>query len=128
MNHEGPTTRTLTQRRTTCGLCKHHLCVGVFHVRLGPGGWREYVCTHPDRWEPVTDTDPKLAAMRGRLEACAEVSGGRYIGKTEETPQWCPFTRPEVELKREAEEVARITTEATQQPKPRTPLFRGRRP
>jgi hypothetical protein len=127
MNHEGPTSHTFTQRRTTCGICKHHHCIGAFHVSRGPGGWREYVCRHPEAWEPVTDIDPKVAEMRGRLRAMEDTQGGRYIGRTEETPEWCPFTRPAEELKAQAIELARITTEATNQPKPRTPLFRGQR-
>jgi len=84
---------------------------------------------HPDSWEPLTPEEMPHAEAIGRIRQMeANMSGGgRYIGKTESTPSWCPFLRPEVELKREAEELNRITVEATQQPKPRTPLFRGKR-
>lgn len=128
MTHEGPTRVTYPAHQSVrCGLCKYHELIGSFHVHCGQGGWREYACTHPCRWEPVTDANPEHAALRGRLQASSEVCNGRLIGRTEETPNWCPFTRPALELKREAEELNRMTIEATQQPKPRTPLFRGQR-
>ncbi len=96
MNNEGPTTRTIAAHRvTSCGPCKYHKLTGSFHVRIGEGGWREYSCTHPDAWEPVAGDTPAQAETRGRLRQMeADMSGGgRHIGKTEETPDWCPFVR-----------------------------------
>lgn len=96
MKTEGPTTRTISAHTVVhCGLCKHHKLIGSLHVRIGEGGWREYSCAHPDAWESVAGDTPEVAEMRGRLRQMeADMSGGaRYIGKTEKTPQWCPFTR-----------------------------------
>lgn len=89
---DGPTTYNLpAQTVTRCGSCRFHECIGSMHVRLGPGGWREYACSHPDAYEPVTDGDPKKAEIRGMLRAMDK--HGRHIGRTETTPAWCPFTR-----------------------------------
>lgn len=69
-----------------CGMCPHHKLIGVLHVRSGPGGYREYSCTHPEAW-PETK-DPRLARLCGKM---SERQEGRHIGKTEETPDWCPL-------------------------------------
>lgn len=92
---EGPTTYTIpSRRRTTCGMCKHHKCIGSFHVRCGEGGWREYVCTHPESFERVGNVAPEVAEAIGRARQMEIANGGgRHIGKTEETPEWCPFLR-----------------------------------
>lgn len=89
MKDEGPTTHTVpAHTRTTCGLCKYHVCTGALCTRIGPGGWREYTCTHPEAWPE--ETDPKKAEMRGHLKT---IERGRMIGRTEETPAWCPYLR-----------------------------------
>lgn len=89
MRNEGPTTHTITERRTTCGLCKYHECTGGLFTRIGGGGYREWACNHPDAYPQ--ETDPEKAEIRGMLRALDK--GGRPIGRTETTPQWCPFLR-----------------------------------
>ncbi len=95
MNTAGPTSISFpAHRETHCGRCEHHKCIGSFHVRCGEGGWREYVCGHPQAYEPLSkDVTPEQALAIGRLRALTE-RDGRYIGKTEKTPNWCPFLRP----------------------------------
>lgn len=96
MKDEGPTTHTVhAYQRTTCGLCKYHKLTGSFHVRMGEGGWREYACMHPEAWEPVLTDTPQQAETRGLLRQmeASMCGGGRGIGRTEETPEWCPFLR-----------------------------------
>lgn len=89
---EGPRTITIpASNRTTCGTCKYHRCTGGVFTRLGPGGWREYGCAHPDAYEPVTDGDAQKAEIRGMLRALDH--GMRHIGRTENTPEWCPYLR-----------------------------------
>lgn len=62
------------------------------HVRIGPGGWRDYACTHPDAHGPLPEgTTPEKALMIGKIRGFD--LGGRHIGKTEKTPDWCPFLR-----------------------------------
>jgi hypothetical protein len=96
MKTQGPTTYTIpAQRVTSCGICEYHKCIGALCTRIGPGGWREYACMHPEAFEPVTDGDPEIAAQRGELRGMLKsmAGGGRIIGKTEATPDWCPFLR-----------------------------------
>lgn len=83
-----PTNITIpVQLKRICEPCEFHKCTGSLHIRTG-GGWREYACAHPDAFEP-TDS-PIIAEMIGRAK---QMDGGRYIGKTEDQPQWCPLLR-----------------------------------
>lgn len=83
-----PTTiRIEPQTRRICAPCKHHKCVGMLHIRTG-GGYREYVCEHPQAFEPTEDV--VLAQLNAHNLAMDE---GRYIGKTEQQPDWCPLNR-----------------------------------
>lgn len=91
MNDEGPTRLTIPARVTLrCGCCKFHNLTGALYTRIGPGGWREYSCTHPKAWPEVDDGDVRRAEFRGMLRATED---GRDIGRTEETPHWCPYLR-----------------------------------
>lgn len=92
MKDEGPTTHTIpSHTRTTCGMCKYHKITSALCTRIGPGGWREYGCAHPDAYEPVTDGDVQKAELRGMLRSLD--NGVRHIGRTEDTPEWCPYLR-----------------------------------
>ena len=88
-----PTKHNIPSRiENHCEPCEFHKCTGSLHVRIGPGGWREYSCTHPKAFEPLPpQTDPEKARMYGRLEAMQK--DGRNIGKTENQPEWCPLKR-----------------------------------
>lgn len=68
-----------TERR--CEPCEYHKLIGAFHVRSGRGSYREYMCNHPDMNEGLTEA------------ARALFGGGKYIGKTEKQPDWCPLRR-----------------------------------
>jgi len=75
-----------------CEPCEHHKCTAMLCTRIGPGGWREYVCKHPDAFPPLPkDTDPEKARIIGKLEALQ--TEGRHIGRTEKQPDWCPLKR-----------------------------------
>lgn len=77
-------------------MCKYHHCYGSLHVHRGPGGWRDYSCQHPDAWEPPTPEQMPHAELLGRMrESERSMCGGRMIGRTERTPQWCPYLREE---------------------------------
>jgi hypothetical protein len=90
-----PTTIKIPARvESHCEPCEYHKLIGSFHVRIGPGGWREYTCVHPEAFEPLPPTtDPELAQAVERLRA--KLNEGRYIGKTERQPEWCPLRRTE---------------------------------
>lgn len=62
-----------------CAPCEHHKRIASFHVRSGPGSWVEYVCQHPQADDELT---PAGRALFG---------AGKYIGKTEKQPEWCPL-------------------------------------
>lgn len=76
-----------------CAPCEFHKCIGSFHVRVGPGGYREYACMHPEAEDfgpmPLA---PEQAARIGELRA-RFARDGRWIGRTEKQPQWCPLKR-----------------------------------
>lgn len=72
-----------------CEPCEFHKCTGSLHIRTG-GGYREYSCTHPEAFEPTDSTI--IAELNGRLK---QMDGGRYIGRTETRPDWCPLKRDE---------------------------------
>jgi hypothetical protein len=75
-----PTTLNIPSRiERRCEPCEHHKCIGSFHVRSGEGSWREYVCQHPAADDELT---PAGRALFG---------AGKYIGKTEKQPDWCPL-------------------------------------
>ena len=64
-----------------CSPCEYHKCIGALCVRQGPGGYREYVCQHPDANDELTPLGRSL------------FGAGKYIGKTEKQPDWCPLRR-----------------------------------
>lgn len=91
--NEGPTRYSFPRRsETRCGTCKYHECHSALCTRIGPGGWRDYACSHPDAFK-----DEEVAGHPGlvaHVEAIERQSyGGRLIGRTEATPEWCPFLR-----------------------------------
>ncbi len=75
-----------------CQPCEFHKLTGMLHVRCGPGGYREYACTHPHAFEPLPQRiDPAKALIIAKLQAMNQ--DGRPIGKTENQPSWCPLKR-----------------------------------
>lgn len=97
MNDEGPRTFTIPARReTTCSTCKYHHCFGALCTRSGSGGYRDYSCKHPKAWDSMPADTPKQAELRGQMrESERNMCGGRLIGRTEQTPEWCPYLREE---------------------------------
>lgn len=94
-----PTTLNIPARTEhRCSPCEFHKCVGSFHVRSGPGSWREYNCMNPDAVPsgPVSKANQEHADLIMKIRAHDRIEG-RWIGKTEKQPDWCP-------LKREAKE------------------------
>ena len=91
-----PLTLTIPARTEThCCPCEFHKLTGALHVRIGPGGWREYHCTHPDAYEfqkDGTPIDPKLIALQKEIDGIMQKEG-RLIGRTEIQPAWCPLLR-----------------------------------
>lgn len=77
-----------------CEPCQYHECIGQFCVRQGPGGWREFVCKHPKANESLFTVENKAAtALLKRLDKILN-RDGRYIGKTDKQPDWCPLEKP----------------------------------
>ena len=91
-----PTTLNIPSRTERhCAPCEFHKLIGCLHVRSGPGGYREYSCKHPAAYEPLpTNTPVEEARAIGRIETLLEREG-RYIGRTEKQPGWCPLKREE---------------------------------
>ena len=91
-----PTTHKIPARTERhCSPCEFHKCTGALFTRIGPGGWKEYSCTHPNAFqEGPLPTDPEKAALAGELRALCKKEG-RHIGKTEVQPDWCPLRRRE---------------------------------
>lgn len=76
-----------------CEPCEFHKCTGALFTRIGPGGWKQYVCTHPKAFEPMqTFADPEKQRLAEKL-AAINARDGRQIGKTEKQPDWCPLRR-----------------------------------
>lgn len=71
-----------------CSPCEFHKLVGAFHARSGNGSWREYICTHPQ-----SERRPEDKKYRELCEALESQHSGRWIGKTEKQPDWCPLRR-----------------------------------
>jgi len=93
MNTKGPTRFTIPSRVTTrCGICEYHQCHSSLCTRSGSSGWRDYACSHPDAFKG--EEVPGHEGLVAHIEAIERQSyGGRLIGRTEETPDWCPFLR-----------------------------------
>lgn len=91
-----PRTFTVPARmERVCEPCEFHKCVGSMHVRIGPGGWREYNCMHPDAYNDTDSPalhDPEKEKIRQRLIGRL-LKEGRHIGRTERQPTWCPLKR-----------------------------------
>ena len=77
-----------SRRQRVCEPCEFHRCIGALHVLSGAGGWRRYVCAHPEAFENTGNQ--KLDEMRQHIST---FDGGRNIGKTESQPDWCPLLR-----------------------------------
>ena len=80
---------------THCQPCLYHKLTSSFHVRSGPGSYREYACEHPDAFlfrHDGTEIDIKTRDLQAEIQRLQEREG-RYIGKTENQPNWCPLKR-----------------------------------
>lgn len=97
MNTEGPQKYSIPRRSVTeCGCCKHHVCHSSFHARSGSGSWRDYACSHPDAFKDESlvgvPTKENAASLVAHIAAIEKQNyGGRLIGRTEATPNWCPY-------------------------------------
>lgn len=90
-----PTTHNIPARTERhCEPCQYHKCVGSFHVRSGPGSWRDYNCMHPDAWNEDTSVPltPEQELRAAEIRALVGKEG-RNIGRTEKQPCWCPLLR-----------------------------------
>jgi hypothetical protein len=91
-----PTKHSIPSRvENHCEPCEFHKCIGALYVRVGPGGWKEYSCSHPGAFD---DPDEKPLADAGKEQIRQRLIGsmlkeGRHIGKTEQQPSWCPLKR-----------------------------------
>lgn len=74
--------------RRVCEPCEFHRCIRAKFAEGGPGTWREYLCTHPEAFERTGDpARDELSAIENAID------GGRFIGRTEKQPDWCPLLR-----------------------------------
>lgn len=90
-----PTTHKIPERMERhCAPCEFHKLTGAMCVRIGPGGWREYACMHPD----ASNEDTSVSLTAEQQVLAAEIRAlvgkdGRHIGRTEKQPEWCPLLR-----------------------------------
>lgn len=77
-----------------CSPCQYHKLTGAFHTRCGEGSWRSYSCMHPEAYNDQGEEafTPELQARMKAIDALI-CCGGRYIGRTELQPDWCPLKR-----------------------------------
>lgn len=78
-----------------CEPCEFHKVIGCVRTRLpNCGAYTEYSCSHPKAYE-----EPQMKMNPGWEKFLARVGrDGRYIGKTEKQPDWCPLRREQPEL------------------------------
>lgn len=84
-----PSIFTIPERKEAhCEPCEFHNCMNEVHVRIGPGSYREFECTHPQaHFDTEEEMDEKTKAFFRDTP--------RYIGRTPLQPHWCPLKRIE---------------------------------
>lgn len=74
--------------KLVCHPCEFHKLEMSFHSQSE--SYRAYACTHPNAYPALEKGDSEIEELRQKVLEYFKKSG-RFIGKTENCPDWCPL-------------------------------------
>ena len=91
-----PSTREIPAKiEKLCEPCKYHKRINAFYGHSH--SWADYNCMHPKAFVPIEkkdDNDVEKENLRIKINEESQ-KYGRFIGRTELQPDWCPLQNEE---------------------------------